>query len=329
MPTGPKPSQRAAFFRELASLTAAGISVSQASRVLSQSWRDPAVLRAVQAMERGLAEGRTIADALAPSLDAMEYGILDAAERGGMLADGFAHLEQYHALRREALERGRAALRYPLFVLGAAVLLPAAVGAVLGQKPVVPALLGGLAWLAGLGLLAWLGWRWLSAAAARHPRWDQLLGWIPVLGPTREALALARWQAVMHFKIASSARISDGLRQAGAATGRARLVAASEAAAQAVEAGSELGSALLAQAAFPRSLAAGLASAEFTGTLDGETQRGAREWMARAAWLMESAPKRLAGAFYVGVLVFTAWQIYHLGQAYMAMYQQFADDLGL
>ena len=127
----------------------------------------------------------------------------------------------------------------------------------------------------------------------------------------------------------SSARLSDGLRQAGAATGRARLAAASERAAQAVEGGSELGPALLSEAAFPRSLAAPLASAEFTGTLDVETSRGAREWMARAAWLLESAPKRMAGAFYAGVLAFTAWQIWEVAQAYMGMYQQFADEMGL
>ncbi len=329
MPPGPPTPHRAAFFRELAQLASAGISVSQAARVLNQTWRDPAVQRAVQAMERGLAEGRTIADALAPSLDAMEYGILDAAERGGMLGEGFRHLEEYHALRAQALERGRAALRYPLFVLHAAVLLPAATEAVLAKQSVPLALLKGLGWLWGLGLLVWLGGRWLGTAAQRRPGLDRLLGLIPVLGPTREALALARWQAVLHFKIASSARLSDGLRQAGAATGRARLAAASERAAQAVEGGSELGPALLSEAAFPRSLAAPLASAEFTGTLDVETSRGAREWMARAAWLMESAPKRMAGAFYAGVLAFTAWQIWEVAQAYMGMYQQFADEMGL
>ena len=98
MTRGPQPKQRAQFFRELAQLTGAGISITQAGKVLGQEWREDSVKRAVAGMEQGLAEGRTIADALSASLTPMEHSIIGSAERGGKLADGFRHLEEYYAL---------------------------------------------------------------------------------------------------------------------------------------------------------------------------------------------------------------------------------------
>jgi hypothetical protein len=130
MTRGPQPKQRAQFFRELAQLTGAGISVTQAAKVLGQEWREDSVKRAIASMEQGLAEGRTIADALSASLTPMEHSIIGAAERGGKLADGFRHLEEYYALLAATGARARTALLYPLAMLHAAVLLPALVGAV-------------------------------------------------------------------------------------------------------------------------------------------------------------------------------------------------------
>jgi type II secretory pathway component PulF len=330
MTPGPKPKQRAAFFRELAQLTGAGISVTQAGKVLGQEWREASVRKAVARMDMGLAEGRTIADALGGSLTPMEHSIIQAAERGGQLAQGFRHLEEYYRLLVATAARVRISLLYPLFMLHAGVLLPALLGAVLDggrAEAMVRALLLGLAGIwAGLGLV-WLGGRWLGRLAEHSAAVDRVLGMIPLVGSARQALALARWHAVVHFNIASSQRISDGLKEAGVASRRALLESASRRAARAVEGGAELGASLLAQRTFPRDMAAALAAAEFTGTLDTETLRLSQESMTRAASTLETNTKRLCGAGYGLVVIFMAWQILKVAGLYMGMYSKFLDEL--
>ena len=330
MTRGPQPKQRAQFFRELAQLTGAGISVTQAAKVLGQEWREDSVKRAIAAMEQGLAEGRTIADALSASLTPMEHSIIGAAERGGKLADGFRHLEEYYALLAETGARVRTALLYPLAMLHAAVLLPALVGAVVtggSAGDVVKALLWGLLWIWMLLALVWLGGQWLGRKAADSLPVDRVLDLIPLVGSTRKALALARWLAVLHFCIASSQRISEGLKQAGTASRSALLEAASLRAAQSVEDGGELGASLIAQPAFPREMSGALAAAEFTGQLDTETLRLSRAAMEQSATTMETSAKRLCGVFYGVVMAFTAWQILRVAGMYVGMYTKFMDAL--
>ena len=330
MTPGSKPRQRAQFFRELAQLTGAGISVTQAGKVLGQEWREASVREAVALMDKGLAEGRTIADALSASLTPMEHSIIQAAERGGKLAQGFRHLEEYYQLLDQTVARVRGALLYPLFMLHAAVLLPALVSGVMagdGPDRIVQSLLLGLAgsWI-GVAVL-WWGGRWLGLQAAESGPVDRALGMIPLFGPARKTLALARWHAVVHFNIASGQRITEGLKEAGRATRGALLNAASLRAARSVEEGVELGASLIAQPAFPRDMSAALAAAEFTGNLDTETLRLSRESMLNAASTMETSTKRLCGVFYGVVVVFTAWQILRVAGLYVGMYSKFMDEL--
>lgn len=324
-----KPRVRAQFFGELAQLTASGISVAQAGQVLGQSWRGKEVRAAVGGMERGLAAGETIAGSLAPDLTPMEFGIIDSAERGGKLAQGFRHLEEYYQLLDKTWERVRTALLYPVVMLHAAVLLPALVSGVTSGANVPLALLRGLLMIwALLGLLVLAG-RAVGRLAERVPAVDRFLGWIPLVGSARKMLALARWHAVLHFSIASSQRISDGLRQAGAATASPLLKAASDRAARAVEDGSELGNALIAQPEFPKDMAAALASAEFSGNLDTESQRLYRETVAAAATRLEISAKRLCGVFYGVVMLITVLQILRMAGGYVGQYEKALKDLDL
>ena len=331
MTPGPKPKQRAQFFRELAQLTGAGISVTQAGQVLGQEWRDASVRGAVAQMEKGLAEGRTIADALSGSLTPMEHSIIQAAERGGKLAQGFRHLEEYYHLLDTTVARVRGTLLYPLFMLHAAVLLPALVSGVMagsGPDDILKSLVLGVAgiWI-GVAVL-WRGGKWLAQVAVNSAAVDLALGMIPLIGAARKALALARWHAVVHFNIASSQRISEGLKDAGRATRGALLNEASQRAAQSVEDGIELGASLIAQPAFPREMSAALAAAEFTGNLDTETLRLSRDSMTQAASTLETNTKRICGVFYGVVVLFTAWQIFRVAGLYVGMYSKFMDELG-
>ncbi len=323
------PRKRAVFFGDLAELTGAGISVAHTATLLSEDWREPAVRRAMGEMKRGLAEGGTIADSLRPNLSPMEHRVIAAAEKGGRLADGFRHLEHYYQVLGGTLSRLRAALLYPVFILHAAVLLPAVVAAVISGKSILGALLQGLALVWGGIGLCWFGWRALSKAAETSPAADRLLGMLPWAGAARRALAMARWHAVFHYCLTSGQRVSEGLRHAGDAARSVRLNEASRRAADAVEAGSELGAALRLQPDFPPRTAAAIVTAEAAGTLDTATERWTRESMDEAAGRMETAGKRVYAVVYGLVILLITWQILRTGMQYVGRYQDFSRELGL
>ncbi|MES2705512.1 MAG: type II secretion system F family protein [Verrucomicrobiota bacterium] len=324
--------RRSQFFHELARLTGAGISVSRAAVVLDQSWRDHSVKSAVNSLGQGLREGETISGALAPSLNKMEFSIVDAAERGGKLVNGFKHLEEYYHLLAQTFIRMRMAAVYPVVMLHAAVVLPALVTAVLAQKKapgIVLAVGSHLLMLWGVLALGVTVWRFLLKKSAVSLPVDTFLRRLPMAGRAREALALARWSAVVYFQVVSSQRLSDGLRRAGAATESAGLHLASGRAADAIEAGGEMGPAMAAQPAFPKELSSALAAAEFTGTLDTETLQQSRHWMSESGLRLESASRWLSGAFYGLVMLFTVIQIFKLASGYVQMYAGFMKDLGI
>lgn len=329
MTIGKSAAARAEFFRELARLTGAGISVTHAAKLLGHGARPAAAREAAAEMERGLADGRSIAGALEPSLNPMELSVVQASEQNGKLAEGFSHLEAYYELLNRTQNRIRSAVLYPLFMLHAAVVLPALVGAVLSGGNVVAEVLKALVFLWALLLAGWLIFSVWTRRAVVSEAADKALGWLPAVGKARLSLALARWQTVLHFQVTGGQRMSDGLRRAGEASLGARLNAASQRAAGAVENGGTLAEALSAQPAFPSALVSGLSAAEYTGTLDVETLRLSREAMATAGWQTEKSAKLVCGVFYGVVLAFTAWQILKMASGYMGMYENFSRELGL
>ncbi|MDB6134761.1 MAG: epsF 3 [Verrucomicrobiales bacterium] len=327
-----KAETRSQFFHELARLTGAGISISRASSVLNQNWRDPSVKAALHSLEKGLKEGETISGALAPALTGMESGIVDAAERGGKLVHGFKYLEDYYHLLGQTFTRMRAAAVYPLVMLHAAVLLPAMVAGVLAgwEVPVIGLSLAlRLLVLWSVLALAGIAWRFLLKKGAHSLPVDRFLRRLPMAGRAREALGLARWSAVVYFHVISGQRISDGLRRAGQASDSAGLVLASRRAADDIEAGGEMGPALAAQPAFPHELSGALAAAEFTGTLDTETLQQSRYWISEAGLRLENTSRWLSGAFYGLVMLFTVIQIFRLATGYVQMVDGFMKDIGI
>lgn len=325
-------AERSQFFHELARLTGAGISITQAAAVLDRRWRDPSVRLAVASLKAGVRDGQTISAALSPGLTRMEFSIIDAAERGGKLANGFQHLEEYYRLLAEAVVRIRGAMTYPAILLHAAVVLPALVGAVIAQKTapvVVLTIFSDLLVLWAVLAFGVILWSFLIRRGVRSQWADTLLRRIPMAGRTRDSLALARWSAVMHFQVISGQRISDGLRLAGAATESAGLNTASVYAANSIESGGELGPGLTSQSIFPNEMAGSIAAAEYTGTMDTETLRQSHYWMNESGQKLQSSARFLTGAFYGLVMLFTVLQIFKMAIGYMGMYSGFMKDLGI
>lgn len=324
----PSPASRASFFRELARLTGAGLSVTKAAEVLGQRWRDAKVTAAMKSLHAGLANGETIAEALAPELSGMERSMVSAAEKGGKLAEGFKRLEDYYHLLAVTVSRMKKALIYPAFMLHAAVILPAIVtGVISGAGPLSGVFKGLLQIYAVLAVL-WFGGRWLLELGKTNVKVDRFLELIPVTGPARRCLALARWNTVLHFHLLTGRKMSEGLLAAGDASQTARLLTASGRVAAVAEGGGEIGLPLQEERAFPHEIASALAAAEFTGTLDAETNRQARELNTEAAMRMDTAAEWVPKMLYFAIMAFTVFQILKMAGGYFSALNQGIKDLG-
>lgn len=319
---------RELFFRELARLTGAGISVTKAAELMEQRWRGEKVRAAMAAMRRGLEKGESIASAMAPELTPLEHSMVDAAERGGMLAQGFKNLEQYYHLLAHTRARIARALLYPVFLLHAGVIFPALVRGITAEDGLIRSLLEALLLLYGGLFLAWLLWRAVQKLATRFPVVDAVLMRVPVAGPARKALALARWHAVFHFHLKAGRRVSDGLRAAAAASQSGRVEAATLAVAAAAERGDEIGPELERHRVFPHEMTSALYAAELSGTLDEETRRQSQDWMIAAAERMDTAAEWAPRLIYGGVVIFMAVQILRLAAGIFSLYGKALNDLG-
>lgn len=296
--------------------------------VLDRPWRERRVREAMARLTAGLDRGETIAQALGPSLDALETGIVSAAERAGRLDAGFRHLEHYYGLLAKSGAAIRTALAYPVVMLHFGIVIPVMLGAILGRQSAIPAIAIALVKLYAVLAVVWLGWRGLQKLAERHEGTDRLLRRIPLIGPARLSLAITRWSAVMHFLVVAGGRISDALRSAGAASRSATIDAASRRAANAVESGSTLGDALESGRVFPYDLVSAVATAECAGKLDEETARLAVESNSEATLRLGRVAEWLPRLCYFAVMGFLVWQIFKVASQYLGMQAGFMKEIG-
>ena len=313
------PSKRATFFGSLAKLTGAGIPVRQAGELLLSHSKDSAVQQAVAALEGGLTRGQSIAEALRPSLSALEYGMVSAAESGGRLAEGFQHLESYHALLHETRARLRSGIIYPLLILHVAAATTGVVASLNGGSPLM-AMLQAFAWLwvvlGGIAVLTIV----CIKAAGRSTLADGVLRSLPIVRGVWSSLALARWYAVLHFHVLSGQKMSTGLENAGEAAASARLTRASYRMAAAAEQGLPVSSTMKTETVFPGHAILTFTTAEATGTMDLETAQQMRASMEQAQRSAATAGEWLPRLLYLGALLYGAWHVFKLASAIGGQY---------
>ncbi len=316
--------RRAHFFASLARLTGAGLPVTKAGDFLRDHTRDRTTHQAVAALQDGLHSGSSIAGALRPTLTELEYRMVGAAESGGRLSDGFAHLEKYYTLLAAARKKMRRAAMYPLLVLHVAALTTGVIAHMAGRPPLpAVALSVGILWV--VLLILYFLTRLLVAAAAKNTAADTLLRLLPFVSPVWKNLALTRWSAVMHFHIISGQKFSTALASAAGAGGSATLAAATQRLAQTAADGRSLADAIQRERVFPSHFALGFATAEATGTLDEETAAQTRQCMDSATSAMDVLAEWLPRLLYLAALAYGAWQVVQLASGIGAQYQRALD----
>lgn len=265
---------RALLHRELARLLEAGFPVDQAAVTLLARQPKGPRRRVLEALRDGLTGGQTIAGALQPAVSAMEYSLLEASEKGGRVADGFAYLADFFTMRSRTRSQAIAGLIYPLLVLHLAI-VPASLMLTFGKglSGFLPTALGLLGLLYAAGTAAWLGIRWLLARGQHDRATDALLRRLPIVGTWRRAESLSRFCKVLEISLLAGRLPSAAVMLAASAADSALVRAAAERIAAETAAGNPLGPAMAGDPAFPIELADSLTSSEIAGSLEKEAGR--------------------------------------------------------
>jgi type IV pilus assembly protein PilC len=175
------------------------------------------------------------------------------------------------------------------------------------------------AWLPALGTLlfayalcagAFYGYRTLQARSSTEDRTDRFLTHLPLLGKLRRMLALERFSEVFRIYLLSAFKPSEAIAAAGKASQSGHLLMESTLVSEQLVLGkNRLGPLLLANGAFPKDFAAGMSTAEESGTLDKELQRWANHYSTQARDAFSQFEIWLPRLIYVIISAFLTWKI--------------------
>ena len=237
-------AERASLYRELGKLIGADFHFDRSLELLLI--QKPAAGKRVflENMQRGLAEGWSIAESVrrlnADRVGGLELSLIEAGEKSGRLAESMDHLADYFDAEDRGMKQARAAMIYPLILVHLGVVLPEIPKAIMsGENPVmkigVTLLALWIALLGGAGL-----WRWLSGQAVTNAGMDRFLNALPIMGKVRKHWALARFAQVFHSGLLAALRMSECTRMAGGASQSGSMRAGALRAGEKIEAGEPL-----------------------------------------------------------------------------------------
>lgn len=321
---------RAAFYRELASIVAAGLPLSGALTLLVDAPEMGNNRSLIAGVRDRIGEGAPLADALAsisPRVTAFEKAVVQSGERSGRLDEVLTRLADYLEEERALRDRLIAALMYPAIILvlslivGAAMLffmLPAFQNLLQETGIEMPwitrAVMGGArvgAWLFPPVLLLlvagtwWARGRWRADNEFRIAA-DRRLHGMPLYRSFHSVLANIRFTRTMSMLLNSDVPLLEALEQSGRACGSPWIEHLIEQESDAVRHGTALSDAISRvpplSGTLPGWIRAGEASGDLQGMLAHAANRSQKiwdRWITRSMTLVESGL-----VIFVGVMVF-------------------------
>lgn len=226
---------RLPFIQALSRLVDGGLSASEAVRLLALRLKDPPLRALAATLWQQLSQGRTLSHAIADLprvFDGQTVSLIAAGEATGSLHEVLRRLIQHLTEERETRRRLLAALAYPLFVCGLAVvvilfflffLLPRLQVLLdsLGGKlpPATQALVSlsdfllhyGLFVAVGASLAAVAWWRWRHTPAGRQVT-DAWLLRAPLAGPYAVRLTILNFTHTMAILLENGITTAESLR---------------------------------------------------------------------------------------------------------------------
>lgn len=325
-----KISEKAMLYRELAKLVGADFHLDRSIHLLLG--RNPSHARRtwLLGLQRGLAEGKSITEALRTHCEAftgtLELALIDAGERSGRLNDGLSHLARYFEAWNIAVKQAIGAMIYPLLLAHMGIILPElprlVTGSLEGGGYGLRGVFLPLAVLWLILLSSFLLWRWLSRLGAESAAVDAWLARLPFVGSVRRHWALARFSQVFHACLLASMRMTECMLLAGAASHSGVLRRAAEGAAQRIAAGETIAGAMADVHGFPLVFVHGTATAEEVGALDREMNRWAAAESIEAADAVQRAALWLPKIAYAVVVLYVVSRIFGMVSGYMGGLQQ-------
>jgi type II secretory pathway component PulF len=314
----------ATFYRQLATMSAAGLSSTRALTVLTEQGTGAGRRQAgaLLAVVRG---GASLTDAMArhpATFPPLHVHLLAAGERSGkldlLLNRLAAELEQGARLRGELLTRSL----YPLLVLHLALLIR---GVVLyfqgGLAPALTQVVLSFALLYGVALVLWVLWRLARRVPPLAVALDAVLYHTPVLHGILHARGTARFARLAEAMYLAGLPMAQTIETAALGTGNAVLRLRLLRAVPLIREGGHLAQALAATGAFSPLVNGLLHTGAESGRLDEMLRHVAEQSEHEAAVALERLGKVLPLVTYLLIMAFMAYLIVSilLGSDYFRM----------
>jgi len=312
----PKAYQKHLFYAEMAKLLEAGFGIREAADVLSEHDLPKAQAALLDELRQGLKDGKSIADALGGNraiVSDLERSIILAGEQGGRLPPALQHLADYFGMLASARAEALKSLVHPILVLHIGVFIgtvPTAM--VTGGKSMTQcagSFFSTLLIVYVLAFLVFLGVRALLGAARNNPRIDRAIRRIPLLGKTRNDMAMAGFCKVYHTCLLAGLPMRETVERACDASQSGMIRDAGKRLQKTLSEGSPLGPRMVTEPAFPKAFARSYATGEAAGTLD----KDLANWSNNFQTGTENGIKILAAVIprilYFMILGFVAWRI--------------------
>lgn len=306
------------LYTELAKMVKAGFGFDKSAAVLEEQAANSAQRSFAQSIQGGLKNGKTISQSIDKSelgVSDLETSVIRASEEGGVLEDGFGYLRDYFSTVRQTRSQIRSRLIYPAVILHFGILIPPVLKSITNSMTgaakvnVGAEILTSLLVIYAIVAVFWIGGSWLHRAARKGKPFDRFLRFLPLIGPTRRAIALERFTNVFRIYILCGQKISNGLEAAGDATQSAVVDSAAKRIAEIARQGNSIGDAFLAESDFPRDFARSTANAEQTGTLEEDLKRWSSFFSDSVVQQMEKIGFWTPRILSVLVMVYVGWQI--------------------
>lgn len=319
---------RAAFYRELASILAAGLPLSNGLALLTEAPEMGRNQTVVAGIGDRVSEGVSFADAVADAsarVTAFERAVIETGERAGRIDEVLNRLADYLEEERQLRDRLVSALIYPAIIVGLSLLV--GTGLLVFMLPAFQSLLLetglDLPWITrvvmrGAQVFAWLlpllviaggvASLWIkqrrSRSASFRVAFDRWLHRLPLLSQFYPVLVNLRFTRTLAMLLQSQVHLLEALTQAAAASGSPWVESLIGAEADAVRQGANLSDALARvpplALTLPGWVRAGEASGDLTGMLEQAAQRSQHVWerrVTRTMTLIESGLVIVVGAF--------------------------------
>ena len=294
--------RRAVMYRELATLSRAGLPLAHALDVLIQAPERESEAIRLAGVRDHLREGMSFADAwatLGPEITPFETAVLISGERAGTIGDVLNQLGGYLDEQERLRDSVVSALIYPAIVTGLALLvgismfgfiiptisdlfreskveLPMITRVFLGAGRFVFALGLPLLLASVAGCMLWI--RHLRTNAAARERWEQSLFRLPLIARGYRILANLRFSRTMSLLLRGGVPIVEAMELAGAATGSTWLRRCLHAEANSVRDGRTLAQALRNVGPLGGSLPGWIQAGEASGDLDRMLEQAAERY---------------------------------------------------